>query len=369
MPDTLALPTPAIPAPVPPASLPTASSPAVPVSGLKQEPAVLLAQAPTRSLAEIRAPIEADLAAFQQHFRAAMKSNVWLLDRVTQYILKHKGKQIRPILVLLAARLLGEVSDTTYRGAALVELLHTATLVHDDVVDDAETRRGVFSIKALWKNKVGVLLGDYLLSRGLLLALDAKDYDLLHTVSDAVRRMAEGELSQLEHSRRLDTTEAIYFQIISDKTASLIAACLACGAISVTDDETTVARLRHVGETLGLAFQIRDDLFDYGDVDVGKPLGNDVQERKLTLPLIYALDQAAPREAKAIRKLVKRRKKTRADVDRVVRFVYDNGGVAYARARMEALAAEAIGDLLTFPESEARTALLGLAKFIVARKR
>lgn len=318
-------------------------------------------------LADIRRPVEDDLRAFRRYFREAMRSRVRLLDLVTQYVLRQKGKQIRPILVLLAARLCGRVTEQTYRGAALVELLHTATLVHDDVVDEAERRRGVFSINALWKNKVAVLFGDFLLSRGLLLALDHRDYALLHTVSDAVRRMSEGELLQIEKARRLDIDEATYFRIISDKTASLIAACLVCGAVSAEADEETQARVRAVGERLGLAFQIRDDLFDYGTVDVGKPLGLDLQERKMTLPLIAALDRAPANEAAVIRRIVKNKRKRAADVQQVDAFVKAHGGLAYARAEMERLASEATEILLSFPPTGARDALVDLAAYIVAR--
>lgn len=319
----------------------------------------------------LRAPVADDLAAFRRAFRAQMHSRVPLLNAVTRYLLARKGKEIRPTLVLLAARLNGGVTETSYRAAALVELLHTATLVHDDVVDEAETRRGAWSINALWRNKVGVLLGDYLLSRGLLLALDARDYDLLHVVSDAVRRMSEGELDQIERARRLDTDEAAYLRIIADKTASLIAACMAAGALSAGADAATVERARAVGETLGLAFQIRDDLFDY-DADaasVGKPVGLDLQERKMTLPLILALDAAPEAQQRRIRAIVRRRRKSRAETAEVMRFVSESGGAAAARARMEALAADAAEALRAWPPSDAREALIGLCAYVVARKR
>ncbi len=318
-----------------------------------------------------QAPVADDLARFRAQFRDQMRSRVPLLNAVTRYLLARKGKQIRPTLVLLSAQLCGGVTEKSYRAAALVELLHTATLVHDDVVDEAETRRGAWSINALWKNKVGVLLGDYLLSRGLLLALDARDYDLLHVVSDAVRRMSEGELNQIERARRLDITEAAYLQIISDKTASLLAACMAAGAVSAGADDATVARARAIGETLGLAFQIRDDLFDY-DADaasVGKPVGLDLQERKMTLPLILALDAADDAERRRIRRIVRRRKKSRAETAEVLRFVDRSGGLAAARARMDALAAEAADGLRAFPPSDAREALVGLCAYVAARKR
>ena len=327
-----------------------------------------LSDAAPRSLTAIQAPVAADLATFRRHFRDAMRSRVRLLDAVVQYLLKRKGKQIRPTLVLLSAELAGGVTERSYRGAALVELLHTATLVHDDVIDEAETRRGVASINALWKNKVGVLLGDYLLSRGLLLSLDAGDYDLLHLTSDAVRRMSEGELLQLETARKLDMTEDRYFRIIGDKTGSLIAACMATGAASAGADDETVARAKAIGETIGLAFQIRDDLFDYdADAAAGKPIGLDLQDRKMTLPLILALDRADDATRKRVRRIVRKRKKSRADVREVVRFVTASGGLAAARDRMEALAAEAADALRLFPPSEARDALVGLCAYVVAR--
>ena len=321
------------------------------------------------TLGQIRRPVEADLRVFRRTFRDAMRSRVRLLDTVVQYVLRQKGKEIRPTLVLLAAQLAGGVTDRSYRAAALVELLHTATLVHDDVVDEADTRRGLASINALWKNKVGVLLGDYLLSRGLLLALDAGDTDLLHVVSDAVRRMSEGELLQIETARKLDITEASYFRIISDKTASLIASCLALGALSAGGSPAEIERAKAIGESLGLAFQIRDDLFDYDGVDIGKPIGLDLQERKMTLPLIAALEAAPSADRKRVRRLVRKRRKRPADVRAIATFVRDNGGLDYARARMTALAAEAVEGLQTFPPSEARDALVDLCRYTVARTR
>ena len=320
-------------------------------------------------LRAIQAPVADDLGVFRERFRDAMRSRVRLLDTVVQYLLKRKGKQIRPTLVLLSAELTGGITERSYRAAALVELLHTATLVHDDVVDEADTRRGVASVNALWRNKVGVLLGDYLLSRGLLLALDDGDYDLLHVVSDAVRRMSEGELLQIETARRLDMTEDRYFQIIGDKTGSLIAACMAAGAASAGADDATVARAKGIGETIGLAFQIRDDLFDYDGGGAGKPVGLDLQDRKMTLPLILALERAPEDQARRVRKIVGRRKKTRAQTAEVLRFVKDSGGLAAARDRMEALAAQAAADLRLFPASEARDALVGLCAYVVARRR
>ncbi len=334
------------------------------------DPALLLQQRgePVR-LEDLRRPVAEELRAFRRYFREAMRSDVGLLDKVTQYVLHRKGKQIRPLLVLLAARQCGAVTETSYRAAALVELLHTATLVHDDVVDDAERRRGVFSVGALWKNKVAVLFGDFLLSRGLLLSLEHGDYAVLHTLSDAVRRMSEGELLQIEKSRLLDIDEETYFRIISDKTASLIAACLAAGALSATDDEATIDRMRRAGEALGLAFQIRDDLFDFGTDDVGKPIGIDLQEKKMTLPLIYALRQADRRERRRILKIVRKKKKRRADRRAVAAFVRERGGIAYVRARMIEHAGNAYALLADLPPTPAREALLDLVRYTVQRGR
>jgi len=321
------------------------------------------------TLKEIREPVERELDQFRDYFRESMRSDHMLLDKITQYVLRQKGKQIRPTLVLLSAKQFGDVTETSFRAAALVELLHTATLVHDDVVDDAETRRGMLSINALWKNKIGVLLGDFLLSRGLLLSLDHHDYDMLHTLSDAVRRMSEGELLQIEKSRFLDIDEDTYFQIISDKTASLIAACTKAGALSATDDESDVERMRVFGEKLGLAFQIRDDLFDYSMQDAGKPIGIDLQEKKLTLPIIVALRESSSSAQKLIMKIIKKDEKSRSDLRTVASFVADHGGIEYARTKMNDLAAEARETLLDSPPSETRSALIGLTEYTVQRNR
>lgn len=321
------------------------------------------------SLQDIHASVADELKEFKRYFRDAMRTDVGLLDKVVRYVLWQKGKRIRPTLVLLAANVCGGITETSYRGAALVELLHTATLIHDDVVDEADTRRGVFSINALWKNKVGVLLGDYLLSQGLLLSLKNNEYELLHILSDAVRRMSEGELLQIEKTRHLDIDEPTYYRIISDKTASLIAACTACGAFSATDDADAIDRMRRLGEELGLAFQIRDDLFDFGGDAIGKPIGIDLQEKKMTLPLIHALREADTRERRRILKIVKKRKKDRADLKAVVTFVRDNGGLAYAREKMEVHARAAADILATFPPTSARDTLLDLIVYTVQRKK
>ncbi len=322
-----------------------------------------------RSLADIKRPIDTNLDEFQKYFRESMRSRVRLLDIVTQYTLRRKGKQLRPILVMLAAGTCGEINQTTYVGAALVELLHTATLVHDDVVDNAERRRGILSINAIWKNRVAVLFGDFLLSRGLLLALEHKAYGLLQAVSDAVGRMSEGELLQMDKARRLDIDEDTYYRIISDKTASLFAACTACGAISASDDPDLADAMKALGEKLGLAFQIRDDLFDFGGADIGKPVGNDLQERKITLPLIHALREADKSEKGAIMKIVKKRRKSGADLRTVSRFVEEKGGLAYARDAMTGLAVEAESIARTFPVGEKRDALIDLIRFVVTRRK
>ena len=336
---------------------------------LDGEPLTLDRPVPT-TLDDIRVPVEDDLEAFRSYFREAMRADHMLLDKITQYVLWQKGKRIRPLLVLLSAQACGgAATDPTHRAAALVELLHTATLVHDDVVDDAEERRGVFSINALWKNKIAVLMGDFLLSRGLLLSLDHGDYSILHTLSDAVRRMSEGELLQIEKSRLLDIDEETYFRIISDKTASLISACTKSGAVSVTDDEALIERMDKFGETLGLAFQIRDDLFDFSVEDAGKPVGIDLQEKKMTLPLIVALREADRREKKRILKIVDQDDKDRDDLRTIGAFVDEHGGIAYAWSKMESLAANARSLLSALPPSEARASLAGLTQFAIQRSR
>jgi octaprenyl-diphosphate synthase len=322
------------------------------------------------SLDAIRAPVQAELDEFRRYFRESMRSDHMLLDKITQYVLRQKGKRIRPVLVLLSAQVCGgRITETSYRAAALVELLHTATLVHDDVVDDANERRGVFSINALWKNKIAVLLGDFLLSRGLLLSLDHQDYAILHTLSDAVRRMSEGELLQIEKSRLLNIDEDTYFRIIGDKTASLISACTKSGAISTTDDEAVVEQMHRFGENLGLAFQIRDDLFDFGVQDAGKPVGIDLQEKKLTLPLIVALRKADRAERRRIMKVVRKDEKSRDDLGTVSRFVADYGGIDYARTAMRDRADAALQHLDGLPPSPARDALAGLTRFTIERRR
>ncbi len=321
-----------------------------------------------RTLDEIQRPIAAEMKAFEPHFREAMRSQVALLDRVMHYIVKRKGKQMRPMFTLLSARQFGSVSESAYIAASLIELLHTATLVHDDVVDDANMRRGFFSINALWKNKIAVLVGDYLLSRGLLLAIDKGEFDLLRIVSHAVREMSEGELLQLEKSRGLNFSEEVYFDIIRKKTASLIAACCASGASAAGRPADEVERMRQFGEYTGIAFQIKDDLFDYGNgQDTGKPTGLDIKEKKLTLPLIHALRQVEASERRWMVDVVKNRNQDDQAVAKLLRKVADVGGIAYAHTSMLAYRDKAIAILRGFPQSESRDALEGLVHLTVER--
>ena len=321
------------------------------------------------TLDEIQTPIRAEMRAFEHKFRASMKSNVFLLDKIMGYLVRRKGKQMRPMFVFLTAQVCGQVNEATYRGAALIELLHTATLVHDDVVDDADYRRGFFSVNALWKNKIAVLVGDYLLSRGLLLAIDHADFDLLRLVSEAVREMSEGELLQIEKARRLDITEEVYFEIIRQKTASLIASCCAVGAASVGSDAATVRRARDFGEKVGIAFQIKDDLFDYGEATIGKPVGIDIKEKKMTLPLIYALQKAPPAQRRRVVNLVRNYPENPDRVAQVIAFVKGAGGLDYARQQMERYRGEAGQILATLPDSPSRTALDQLVQFTIDRNK
>lgn len=321
------------------------------------------------SLKEIKKPIAEELDAFEEKFKTSMRSSVPLLDRITHYIVKRKGKQIRPMFVFFSASLCGGITEATNRGAVLVELLHTATLVHDDVVDNSYERRGFFSINALWKNKIAVLVGDFLLSKGLLLSINNGDFNLLKIVSEAVQQMSEGELLQMEKARRLDIDEKIYYEVIRQKTASLIASCCACGAASAGADASTVERMRLFGEKIGIAFQIKDDLFDFGTDDVGKPLGIDIKEKKITLPLIYCLNKVGNSEKKRIINLVKNHNEEAEKVSEVINFVRNNGGLDYAREQMLLYQEEAFNILNTFPEHTSRTALEQLVRFTTERKK
>lgn len=322
-----------------------------------------------KAFREIKDFIRPELELFQKKFRASMSSKVPLLDKITYYIVKSKGKQMRPMFVFLSSKLMGEVTDSSFRAASLVELLHTATLVHDDVVDDAHQRRGMFSINALWKNKIAVLVGDYLLSKGLLLALENEEYQLLQLVSKAVKDMSEGELLQIEKARRLDIDEDIYFDIIRQKTASLIAAACAAGAASVTDDETAIEKMQQFGSFIGTAFQLKDDLFDYGNNAIGKPLGIDIKEKKMTLPLIYALNKAEKRQRKHIIGLIKYENKKKKAVREVIDFVTQSGGLEYAEEAMNDYRKRAFDVLSEFPDSESKKHLMNLVDYVVNRKK
>jgi octaprenyl-diphosphate synthase len=318
---------------------------------------------------EIQFPISTEMTEFEKKFRQFMKSKVYLLDKIMGYIVKRKGKQMRPMFVFLSAGVHGQINEATYRGAALIELLHTATLVHDDVVDDANYRRGFFSINALWKNKIAVLVGDYLLSRGLLLSIDHGDFELLRIVSEAVREMSEGELLQIEKARKLDITEDVYYDIIRQKTASLIASCCAVGAHSVNEDKELSNKMKLFGEKVGMAFQIKDDLFDYGNKQIGKPLGIDIKEKKMTLPLIYALNQTDKKEKKRRLKLIKNKSEEDATVKEVVSFVKAHGGIEYAVEVMGRYYDEAIVILEQFPDSDYKHSLKELVKYTIERNK
>jgi octaprenyl-diphosphate synthase len=311
--------------------------------------------------------IATEIVLFEQYFKNAVKSRASLLDRIMQYIVKRKGKQLRPMFVLLSARLGGEINERTYRAASLVELLHTATLVHDDVVDDSLERRGFFSINALWKNKIAVLVGDYLLSKGLLLSLDNNDFRVLQIMSDAVRLMSEGELLQMEKARNLNLKEDIYYEIIRGKTASLLASACAAGAYTTFQDPEPVAMMKSFGEKVGMAFQLKDDLFDYGSASIGKPTGNDIKEKKLTLPLIYTLNNCDPVLRKKLIYIVKNENTQKDKVQFVIQAVNNAGGIAYAETKMFAYRDEALSILHQFQPSEVRDALEELVRYTTDR--
>jgi octaprenyl-diphosphate synthase len=318
-------------------------------------------------LEDIKAPIAREMQEFEPKFRASMKTRVLLLDKIMGYIVKRKGKQMRPMFVFLSAGTCGKINESTFRGASLIELLHTATLVHDDVVDEANYRRGFFSVNALWKNKVAVLVGDFLLSRGLILSIENKDFNLLRIVTNAVKEMSEGELLQIEKSRRLDITEDIYYDIIRQKTASLIASCCAVGASSSGADEAIVEKMREFGENIGMAFQIKDDLFDYGEMEIGKPLGIDIKEKKMTLPLIYALSRSAWLEKRKIISIVKNESEKPKKVKEVIAYVKQSGGIEYAIGKMNHYHQEAMKILHSLPASDYRKSLESLVQFTIER--
>lgn len=321
------------------------------------------------SLSDINQPINSELSEFQKSFKLSMKSKVSLIDLITSYVLKQKGKKIRPLLVLLSAKLCGEITDRTYRGATLVELLHTATLVHDDVVDNADKRRSFPSINAIWKNKIAVLMGDYLLAKGLMIAVDGEDFDFLRIITNTVKRMAEGELLQIQKTRKLDIDDKTYFKIISDKTASLIETCCVIGAFSATENKDYHNAMRAFGDYLGLAFQIKDDILDYeGTAKLfGKPIGGDIKEKKITLPLIFALNQVPKDEANSIRKMIKNIN-NKDSVKEIISFVQTNKGIEFAADSAKEYGNKAKEQLKIFPYSEARSALELLVDFVLERK-
>lgn len=324
-----------------------------------------------QEVVKIRQPIIEEMDRFEEKFKAAMASNVSLLNRITYYIASRKGKQMRPMFVFLVAKLLGEgkIEERTYRGASIIELIHTASLVHDDVVDGSERRRGFFSINALWKNKIAVLVGDYFFSKGLLLSLDHDDFDLLKIVSEAVREMSQGELLQLEKARRLDIDEPVYYDIIRQKTATLIAACCAMGAASVGSSKEEIERFHSFGEYAGMAFQIKDDLFDYGDDRIGKPTGIDIKEQKMTLPLIHVINKVDKKQRNWLIDSVKRYNTDKKRVKEVIQFVKDQGGLEYAERQMIHYKDAALELLSKYPDNEYKEALANLVTYVVDRKK
>ena len=322
---------------------------------------------PPLRLEDIKAPIAREMDEFELKFRASVKTRVLLLDKIMSYIVKRKGKQMRPMFVFLSAGTCGQINESTHRGAALIELLHTATLVHDDVVDDSDYRRGFFSINALWKNKIAVLVGDFLLSRGMDLALKHKDFNLLGIVNDAVTEMSEGELLQMEKSRKLNITEEIYYEIIRQKTASLIASCCAVGAASSGASEEFVEKMRLFGQKIGMAFQIKDDLFDYGEMEIGKPLGIDIKEKKMTLPLIYALSKSTWLERRKFVGIVRNESDKPKKVREVIDYVKRSGGIEYALKSMNKFHEEALAILQELPESSYKNSLQQLVQFTIDR--
>lgn len=322
------------------------------------------------SIDSIKKSISGELKEFDNFFKTEIKSQAYLLDTITKYILKTKGKQMRPMLVFLSAKLHGNISKSTYSAAFLIELMHTATLIHDDVVDDSLTRRGLFSVNALWKNKIAVLIGDFFLAKGLLHAVKEKQFTLLEIVSDAVREMSEGELIQMEKARMLNINEEIYFDIIEKKTASLIAAAMLAGTRSVTENEEHLVKIKRMGILLGLAFQIKDDIFDYEQVSIiGKPTGNDIKERKITLPLIYVIRNANSEEKKWILNIIKKHNTETAKVKSLIEFVREKGGIDYSVNKMNELRNEALAILASYPQTEARNAFEGLINYITERKK
>lgn len=322
-----------------------------------------------QTLKGIKSPIELEMKHFNRVFQESMQTKVPLLNKITYFLVKRKGKQMRPMFVLLSAKMLGEITAKTYTAASLIELMHTATLVHDDVVDDAHKRRGFFSINALWKNKVAVLVGDYLLSRSLLLAVETEEFDQLKNLSATVKAMSEGELLQIEKARKLDITEEVYFEVIKAKTASLIKSACRAGAMSVTSDQAKIDLLGEIGEKIGIAFQIKDDLFDYGDADIGKPRGIDIKEQKMTLPLIYTLQHVDKKTKRSIIRGIKSKNEDQKTVQEIISFVHQNGGIDYANKKMRLFRDEALKLLEQIPDSEAKRSFIDLIHFTIERKK
>jgi|TARA_B110000914_G_scaffold18009_1_gene13766 octaprenyl-diphosphate synthase len=318
----------------------------------------------------IKEPIYQEMELFEEKFTQSMYSNVALLNRITHFIVNRKGKQMRPMFVFLVAKLLGEgkVNERTYRGAAVIELIHTATLVHDDVVDDSNKRRGFFSINALWKNKIAVLVGDYLLSKGLLLSIENEDFDLLKIISVAVREMSQGELLQIEKARNLDITEKVYYEIIRQKTATLLAACCAIGAQAIDAPPKEVKKMHRFGEILGMAFQIKDDLFDYSEQKIGKPTGIDIKDQKMTLPLIYTLSVVSKTEKRAMINIIKNHNKDKRKILQLIVLVKEKGGFDFAISKMQAYRKEALELLFEFPKNQYRDALELMLNYVIERK-
>jgi octaprenyl-diphosphate synthase len=319
-------------------------------------------------LDRIKAPVATEMEEFEHKFRASMKTKVLLLNKIMSYIVKRKGKQMRPLFVFLSAGACGQINESTFRGASLIELLHTATLVHDDVVDDSDYRRGFFSVNALWKNKIAVLVGDFLLSRGMALSLENQDFHLLSIVNTAVQQMSEGELLQMEKARQLDIDEEVYYDIIRQKTASLISSCCAVGASSVTASAEMISKMQLFGEKVGMAFQIKDDLFDYGEDEIGKPLGIDIKEKKMTLPLIHALSKAGWVEKRKMISIVKNESEKPKKVKEVIEFVKRSGGIGYAQEAMNRYYTEALDLLKALPDSAYKSSLRELVQYTIERK-
>lgn len=324
---------------------------------------------PPISLSDVTLPVRQNLRIFRTFFKDEISSDVFLLDQIINYLLRQKGKELRPTLVFMTARMFGNIDKTSYVAATMIELMHTATLIHDDVVDESDIRRSFLSINKIWRNKAGVLLGDFLLSKGLLIALDHKEYKLLHVLSDAVAKMSEGELRQLKTSNLFNMTEERYFQIISEKTASLIAACCKCGAIASSDDNDTMNAMEEIGLSVGIAFQIKDDLFDYGLDDIGKPKRNDIKERKVTLPLIYAMNNASTRKRLSIRRLMRKRKKSAKEINTIVRFVHEHNGLKLAEKKMQEYTNNALSRLKELPAEKGTDDFEALIRFIITRKK